>query len=141
MFGSTQSTTFGSGFGAPSRKRFHRLATPSTFTSGFGKPAASSFNTAPAFGTLLLMFVPSTRYYTPFLSGSTPSTGFNATSSFGGMNTMNPSQTNATVNQGTGNPSYVATTDKDPSTPAAGATLFHSVSAMPAYKNWSFEGY
>ena len=44
-----------------------------------------------------------------------------------------------TTNQGTGNPSYTPTQDKESGALISSMSLFHSISAMPAYKNWSYE--
>lgn len=47
--------------------------------------------------------------------------------------------TSTTTNQGTGNPSYTPTQDKESGAILSSMSIFHSVSAMPAYKNWSYE--
>lgn len=47
--------------------------------------------------------------------------------------------TSTTTNQGTGNPSYTPTQDKESGAILSSMSVFHSVSAMPAYKNWSYE--
>ncbi|KAH6585985.1 hypothetical protein BASA50_000928 [Batrachochytrium salamandrivorans] len=52
-----------------------------------------------------------------------------------GGNNMPTSQQS---NQGTGNPPYQETMDRDTPT-AATMTKFQSINAMPAYQNWSFE--
>ncbi|KAL2915582.1 hypothetical protein HK105_204766 [Polyrhizophydium stewartii] len=46
--------------------------------------------------------------------------------------------TNAQSNQGTGNPAFQETIDRDGNTTTA-VTKFQSITAMPAYQNWSFE--
>jgi nuclear pore complex protein Nup98-Nup96 len=62
------------------------------------------------------------------------------------MNTSTPSgfgsmgnTTSTTTNQGTGNPSYTPTQDKESGAILSSMSIFHSISAMPAYKNWSYE--
>ena len=61
---------------------------------------------------------------------NTPTSGF-------GMGSGNITST--TTNQGTGNPSYAPTQDKESGAILSSMSVFHSISAMPAYKNWSFE--
>jgi nuclear pore complex protein Nup98-Nup96 len=58
-----------------------------------------------------------------------------ATSGFASMSNT----TSTTTNQGTGNPSYTPTQDKESGAILSSMSIFHSVSAMPAFKNWSYE--
>ncbi|KAI8615851.1 nuclear protein 96-domain-containing protein [Chytriomyces sp. MP71] len=113
-----QQQNTGFGFGAQPQQQQSGLfgAQPQQQTStGFGTPATTSFG----FGAAQV-------------SGAAGAT----TPSFGG-----PGQTTPTTNCGTGNPAYVVTQERE-STGALGAgsvSQFHAISAMPAYKNWSFE--
>ncbi|CAG8497827.1 4051_t:CDS:10, partial [Ambispora leptoticha] len=114
------STGFGS-FGAPS-----------------SAPGTGGFGTSGGFGT-----TPSTG------SSTTPSFGFGAASTaqpaggslFGGGNafgTLGSTSSTAVVPAtGTANPPYAPTTEKD--APGGVTNNFHSISAMTAYKSFSFE--
>jgi nuclear pore complex protein Nup98-Nup96 len=55
-----------------------------------------------------------------------------------GFGAQTSQATSNTVNNGTGTPSFQTTTEKDPVNPLLSQT-YHSISAMPAYKTWSFE--
>ncbi|RUP44784.1 nucleoporin autopeptidase-domain-containing protein [Jimgerdemannia flammicorona] len=144
-----QQTTNTGAFGQPSTSASPFGATTSTgptpastaASSGFG--FGSSTATAPAFG--------STPSATGGLFGSRPAqnsafgtttnTGVfgqaaPTTSAFGSSNTSAFPATN-TLPAGTSNPPYSVTNERDQATGTNNA--FHSISAMPAYKNYSFE--
>ncbi|CAG8507664.1 2125_t:CDS:10 [Ambispora gerdemannii] len=141
---------FGSGFGSSQQQQNPQQQQPQTSlfgggNTGFGTfgapssaPGTGGFGAGGGFGT-----APSTS------SSTTPSFGFGAASTpqptggslFGSGNTFGtlggtPS-TAVVPATGTANPPYTSTTEKD--APAGVTNHFHSISAMAAYKNFSFD--
>ncbi|ORY36323.1 hypothetical protein BCR33DRAFT_722124 [Rhizoclosmatium globosum] len=103
----------GFGFGQPQQQQSTGLfGTPAQPATGFGTPATTSFG----FGA------------------AAPAT----TPSFGA-----PGQTTPTNNFGTGNPQYVITQERESagtsSLSAGTMSNFLAITAMPNYKNWSYE--
>ncbi|CAG8565268.1 6809_t:CDS:10 [Acaulospora colombiana] len=108
MFGS-QNSTFGGGFGSQSQPQ-------SLFGAPFGGFGASTSAGGTGFG------------------GFRPSAASSG-SMFGGGNPFG-STSGVTAPNGTLNPPYATTSDKDPS---GALNTFHSITAMPQYRNFSFE--
>ncbi|CAJ0901265.1 10553_t:CDS:10 [Entrophospora sp. SA101] len=119
--GNTSTPPFGGGFGAGS--------STNTTTSGFGGGGG--------FGT------PSANTSTGFTFGggaTTPSTNlFGGSTGFGTGNALATTSSNPLSYlpaSGTSNPPYTTTNERDPAGPL---NVFHSISAMQSYKNYSFE--
>ncbi|KAI9205611.1 uncharacterized protein BJ171DRAFT_63509 [Polychytrium aggregatum] len=161
-FGAAQPAGFGqpanTGFGAPA-PAFGSASSFGQPPSGFGQP--STFNSGagtssgqPAFGSTatagggLFGAKPAASVF-----GSASGAGFGAANpAFGGAAAPTASgfgggtlggfgnsstQTTQNSNNGTGNPSYAATSEKEQNTSTS--ISFQSINAMPAYRNWSFE--
>ena len=90
----------------------------------------------PAFGAPSASVFGGSNTQQPNAFGSNPSGGFGST----GMFAANPSgaQTSQQINNGTGNPVFQETPDKENASSAV-MSKFQSISAMQAYLNWSFE--
>lgn len=111
------------------------------------QPATGLFGAKPAgFGTTTGGFGQTTTAAPAFGAGTTtafgqqPTTsafGGAATTGFGGMSAGN--QTSPTQNLGTGNPSFQPFREQDTSAAASTTNIFHTITAMPNYKNWSLE--
>ncbi|RKP02365.1 hypothetical protein CXG81DRAFT_17960 [Caulochytrium protostelioides] len=113
MFGATANPQPGGAFGA---------AAP---TSAFGAPAAGGFGaTSGGFGAA------------PGATPMGPAGGAAPGGAFGQSNVGGMAPTTAQQNNGTGNPSYAPTQDRDGN---AQPLTFHTISANPSYQNWSFE--
>ncbi|KAJ3408557.1 hypothetical protein HDU80_005274 [Chytriomyces hyalinus] len=117
MFGQPQQQQTSFGFGAQQNQQTGGLfgaAASSTPQNAFGAAPTSSFGFgAPAAGAA---------------NATTPSFGA-------------PGQTTPTNNFGTGNPAYAVTQERESSTGlnAGAVSNFLAITAMPNYKNWSFE--
>ncbi|KAI8898795.1 hypothetical protein BC833DRAFT_588399 [Globomyces pollinis-pini] len=135
-FGSTpfSSTPFGaSGFQAqqPAAPAFG--ANTSTF-GGFGQTAQNNQpNTQnTGFGTF---GAPTNTAF-----GSTAPSAFGAQpTAFGGQANNANAQTSQTVNNGTGNPAWTESKEREQNAALNQYTHYQAISAMPQYKNWSFE--
>jgi hypothetical protein len=143
-------TTFGS-FGQPAQQSFGQPA-----TGGFGQQQAATFgqpaNTfgqpGSTFGQQASTFgQPATTFGQPaantFGQPATSSFGQPPTSSFGtgfgaGGFGGSSQQTSQTANNGTGNPAYAVTLEREGQTMSTNAN-YQSITAMAAYKNWSIE--
>ena len=119
MFGN--SSGFGSSFGQTNQQQQQQQ--PSTFGSQpFGQQPQPTFNSS---------------FQSNFNQQQQPG--------FGQGNTGRPQfgsstpATTATVNNGTGNPVWVGTIDRDGNTGVNPTCTFQAISAMPVYKNWSIE--
>lgn len=131
MFGRPPAATTGFGFGqqptAPTNAGFsfggQGTGIGSSPASTIGNPAAGGgiFGSSPATSSSAFGAAPNTT--------NTTSIGF-------GMAPSQQLQTSATVNNGTGNPAYSTTNEKDA---IQQNQTFFAISAMPAYRNWSFE--
>ncbi|KAJ8328252.1 hypothetical protein QVD99_000765 [Batrachochytrium dendrobatidis] len=115
-FGAATTSGFGSNTGLGGGGMFGGVGMGATNGNAFG--AANNTGTS-AFG-----------------ASTTGQNMFGATQSAGmGTGNLATSQHN---NQGTGNPAYQETMERDSPTSAT-MTKFQSINAMPAYQNWSFE--
>ncbi|KAI8853150.1 nuclear protein 96-domain-containing protein [Chytridium lagenaria] len=127
-----------SAFGAPRPSGFGA-------TTGTGLFGASAQTPASSFGGFGASTAPSTFGGTSsgLFGGGASSGGFGAAqpSAFGAAGGFGaPGQTSQNQNCGTGNPAWQPTQDRDGATASNSAiTLFHNISAMPNYKNWSQE--
>ncbi|KAJ3259284.1 Nuclear pore complex protein Nup98-Nup96 [Boothiomyces macroporosus] len=140
-------------FGQPSQgNTFGQPATGFGATNTFGQPAQNTGfgqpTTTPAFGQ------PAQNTGFGF-GGQTQNTGFGATNTnafgakpafgatFGATNTGfgggASAPTSQTVNNGTGNPAWSVTVERDGAISVSQSSNFQSISAMSAYKNWSVE--
>ncbi|KAI8928986.1 nuclear protein 96-domain-containing protein [Entophlyctis helioformis] len=131
-----------SAFGAPQPSAF---GAPAAAPSAFGAPQAGGLfgaqnPTASAFGSAL------GAPPQPSAFGAPQPSAFGAPAAQGGMfgaagggmlGAGTGPQTSPQVNQGTGNPSFQETQDKDANGTVVGR--LHCISAMPAYVAWSLE--
>ncbi|CAE6428515.1 unnamed protein product [Rhizoctonia solani] len=141
-FGGTSNTNPTNAFGSNTAGGFGtQNQTP---TSTFGQPSASTFGTGTAgFGsTTTGGAFGSTN--TPNTFGSTGNTGggiFGAPKpATGGLFGSATATTATTGGQGTASPAYQATQERDTAVGGSSTTLhYQSITAMPAYRNFSFE--
>ncbi|KAJ3271760.1 Nuclear pore complex protein Nup98-Nup96 [Terramyces sp. JEL0728] len=100
------------GFGFGGNRSFKVLGQQQN--AGFGATNTNTFGAKPAFGGTF---------------GAT-NTGFGGGSS---------APTSQTANNGTGSPAWAVTVERDGAISVSQSSNFQSISAMPAYKNWSVE--
>ncbi|KAG8759967.1 hypothetical protein FRC11_001141, partial [Ceratobasidium sp. 423] len=144
-FGSTTNTSqpstnaFGAGttggFGTQTQGQTGTFGQPSTSTFGSGTTGSGfgSTNTGGAFGSTNTggAFGSATNTGGGIFGGTKPATG----GLFGSTTTT----TNA-AGQGTASPAYAATQERDTAVGGSSTTLhYQSITAMPAYRNFSFE--
>ncbi|CAG8557598.1 4050_t:CDS:2, partial [Cetraspora pellucida] len=140
MFGSSNQSTFGqsagtSGFGQPNQSSLFGTNTQTPAFGGFGAGTSASTGTGGFGGFGVQNQTASTFGFGA--PASNPSGGLFGTPTvtpFGGTGTS--TATPSPPPNGTANPSYTTTSEKDP---AGTLNIFHSISAMPAYRNFSFE--
>ncbi|KAJ1311780.1 hypothetical protein OPQ81_010246 [Rhizoctonia solani] len=147
---STPSFSFGTTPAQPSTNAFGSGTTggfgTQTQTSTFGQPSTSTFGTGTTgtgFGTANTAGGAFGSTNTGGAFGSTANTGggiFGATKpATGGLFGSTPAAAN-TTGQGTASPAYTATQERDTAVGGSSTTLhYQSITAMPAYRNFSFE--
>ncbi|CAE6383898.1 unnamed protein product [Rhizoctonia solani] len=147
-FGSATNTTqptnaFGGattgGFGTQTQAQTSTFGQPSTSTFGSGTTGTGfgSTNTGGAFGSTSTggAFGATGNTGGGIFGGAKPAT----TGLFGSTATTTTPTTNA-AGQGTASPAYTATQERDTAVGGSSTTLhYQSITAMPAYRNFSFE--
>ncbi|KAL1917286.1 uncharacterized protein VTP21DRAFT_4942 [Calcarisporiella thermophila] len=134
-----QRSSFGTGGGLFGS---NTASTPASSAPSFG--FGSSTSTTPAFGsastgTGLFGQKPATTttgFGSTTGTGLFGSTGSSTTTGFGST-TPGFGASNLVGGNGTASPAYEVTSDKDAT--SGQMNMFHSITAMPAYRNWSFE--
>ncbi|KAJ3324844.1 Nuclear pore complex protein Nup98-Nup96, partial [Boothiomyces sp. JEL0866] len=139
-------------FGQPAQNNaFGQPSTGFSATNTFGQPAQNTAFGQPAATPAFGQPAQSTGFG---FGGQQQNTGFGGGnnafgakpafgSTFGGANTGfgggASALTSQTVNNGTGNPTWAVTVERDGAISVSQSSNFQSISAMPAYKNWSAE--
>ncbi|ORX64064.1 hypothetical protein BCR32DRAFT_298227 [Anaeromyces robustus] len=132
-FGNTQTSAFGSNnsFGNKPFGQSSLFGNNNQSSFGFNNNNNNTFGSNNAFGTK-----------TSFLNNNNTSSAFGGnTGGFGQQNNSGFGAFNSNMgmqnNQGTGNPPFSVHSEKEPNLPSP--SNFHSITAMPQYRNFSFE--